>query len=153
MDRGAGRTDSKAFHEIQGMATLALDEYRAFVGRHGRITPDNLHEYRLQCKRFRYTAELAGDTPEVNDLVETWKTVQDAIGEWHDYLTLTEFADKVLGKSAVRSKLRQIKQAKYEASCEAVKAAERKLITESVPKKKPRDAGTNISEPFAVANG
>lgn len=128
------------FREISGMQTLALDEYRAFVKRHGPISPQNLHEYRLECKRFRYTAELAGETPEVNDLIETWKGVQDIIGEWHDYLTLSEVAEDVLGDSPVLTALRTLTDKKYSESLDAVQKAEHKLIAEPVPKKKPRKA-------------
>jgi CHAD domain-containing protein len=98
-----------------------------------------LHEYRLQCKRFRYTAELAGDTPGAQELVDTWKKVQDVIGEWHDYLTLSELAQELLGDSSLYSSLVEVRDNKYAASLEAVVETERKLIGESpMLKKQPR---------------
>jgi CHAD domain-containing protein len=137
-----GNKEIATFHPIDGMTTLALDEYRAFVQRHGKITPDNLHEYRLECKRFRYTAELAGETPEVNALVEIWKGVQDVIGEWHDYLTLTQLAEDVLGDSPAVATLQEMTHKKYQESFSAIENAERKLIVEAVPKKKPHQASS-----------
>jgi CHAD domain-containing protein len=130
--------EPEIFHPVKGMTTLALDEYRAFVQRHGKISSDNLHEYRLECKRFRYTAELAGEIPEANALIEAWKAVQDVIGEWHDYLTLTEIAEKILDGSPVVTSLRGLTDKKYSESCSAVASTERKLIGQRVLKKAPR---------------
>jgi CHAD domain-containing protein len=135
-----GNKEMATFHPMDGMTTLALDEYRAFVQRHGKIRPDNLHEYRLECKRFRYTAELAGETPEVKSLVEIWKGVQDVIGEWHDYLTLAQLAEDVLGDSPLVATLQELTRKKYQESFSALENAERKLIVQPVPKKKPRQA-------------
>src|SRR6185312_6819395 len=103
-------------HPIKGMAPLALNQYRAFVQRRAELSPENLHQYRLECKRFRYTAELGGDSPETNKLVDTWKKVQDSIGDWHDYLTLAEIAGETLGDSALHSALVSRRDAKYEAA-------------------------------------
>ncbi|MBV9072237.1 MAG: CHAD domain-containing protein [Acidobacteria bacterium] len=132
--------EDRAFHPIEGMTTLALDEYRAFVERHGKISRKNLHEYRLACKRFRYTAELAGENAEAVAMLEIWKGVQDSVGEWHDYLTLTDVADDTLGKSSIRTQLRKLTEKKYKASCDIIQAAERKLIGGAAPKKGPRSA-------------
>jgi len=134
------KLDAKAeSHPIPGMETLALDEYRAYVERRGPLSLDNLHEYRLQCKRFRYTAELAGDSPGAQELVDTWKNVQDVIGEWHDYLTLSELAQELLGNSGLHSSLVELRDKKHAASIGAVEETERKLIGKSpVLKKQPR---------------
>jgi len=126
-------------HPIEGSAQLALQEYRAFVQRRGRLSAENLHEYRLECKRFRYTAELSGETPEGETLIAAWKGVQDVIGEWHDYLTLSEVAQSVLGDSLLHTKLLERTQEKYRESLRAVSKCERKLraSTRGVPKKEP----------------
>jgi CHAD domain-containing protein len=134
--------DEKAeSHPIAGMHTLALDEYRAYIERRGPLSLDNLHEYRLQCKRFRYIAELAGDTPGALELVHAWKNVQDVIGEWHDYLTLSELAQELLGNSELYSSLVELRDKKQAKSIAAVEDTERKLMGKSpVLKKRPRRA-------------
>jgi CHAD domain-containing protein len=134
--------DEKAeSHPIAGMHTLALDEYRAYIERRGPLSLDNLHEYRLQCKRFRYIAELAGDTPGALELVHAWKNVQDVIGEWHDYLTLSELAQELLGNSELYSSLVELRDKKQTKSIAAVEDTERKLMGKSpVLKKRPRRA-------------
>lgn len=123
------------------MAALALQEYRAFVLRRGKLTAENLHEYRLACKGFRYTAELAGEDRKAQELAKVWKGVQDVIGEWHDYLTLTEVAEKVLGNLRLQALLEQRTAKNYRESLRAVERTERKLAEpEAVPKKEPETA-------------
>ena len=140
LDEPLQRTEPTTARPVSGLHTLALDEYRAFVQRNGVITPENMHDYRLQCKRFRYTAELAGDDDGAEELMQGWKTVQDVIGEWHDYLTLSQLANKVLGRSSVYEALIAARDKKYAAARNAVEALERKLIVqpEPIPKKRPR---------------
>jgi CHAD domain-containing protein len=127
---------------IAGTAELALKEYRAFVQRRAPLSAENLHEYRLECKRFRYTAELAENTPAVESLIATWKGVQDVIGEWHDYLTLSETARTVGGNSSVHTRLLEHTRKKYRESLRAVARCERKLGRSAVrvPKKEPMRA-------------
>jgi CHAD domain-containing protein len=136
---------SGASGSIPEMDTLALDEYRAFVRRRGILSPENLHEYRLECKRFRYMAELSQENGNANALIEGWKAVQDVIGDWHDYLTLSELAEEVLGDSSVHSALTQLAKKKYAESQREIAALEHKLIgsRNSFVKKSPRRAQSN----------
>lgn len=141
------QTQNNQPSSIPGSTKLALQEYRSFVQRRGPLSPENLHEYRLECKRFRYTAELAGETPEGEALIATWKAVQDVIGEWHDYLTLSGMAERVLGDSRLHAKLVNRRQKKYQQSLRAIGKCEQKLLrTRSrVPKKEPRRARVSAS--------
>src|SRR5690348_3341881 len=129
-------------HPIEGSPELALQQYRAFVQRRGRLSAENLHEYRLECKRFRYTAELAGETPQGRILIAAWKGVQEVIGEWHDYLTLSDVARNVVGDSSLLSRLVELTQKKYRQSLRAVSKCEQKLLVKAgrVPKKEPARA-------------
>jgi CHAD domain-containing protein len=134
------------------MAALALQEYRAFVLRRGKLTAENLHEYRLACKGFRYTAELAGEDRKAQELAKVWKGVQDVIGKWHDYLTLTEVAEKVLGNSRLQALLEQRTAKNYRESLRAVERAERKLAEpEAVPKKEPEAARAGGRTPVSAS--
>ncbi len=72
---------------------------------------ETLHELRLELKHVRYAAEAAGDVGA--EMVALLKPVQDAIGDWHDWWTLVETADQVLGPlpghplmTILRSKMR-----------------------------------------------
>ena len=80
------------------------------------ITSDNIHSYRTSCKRIRYVAEMAGSSPESKRVVGLLKRVQDSIGDWHDWLTLTVTAEELFSHSldsAMVSALRNIANAKF----------------------------------------
>jgi CHAD domain-containing protein len=59
-----------------------------------RLDRKNLHRYRLGIKEFRYALELAQDPDET--LLEALRQTRDAIGEWHDWCGLENFACKLL---------------------------------------------------------
>src|SRR5215813_283895 len=132
---------------VAGSTKLALQEYRSFVHRRGPLSPENLHEYRLECKRFRYTAELSEESSGGETLIATWKAVQDVIGAWHDYLTLSDVAQRVLGDSRLHAKLVDRRQKKYQESLRAIAKCEQKLLGARgrVPKKEPKRARLSTS--------
>lgn len=63
----------------------------------GPLTEDVLHQYRILVKRARYTAEFAPKSAESTRFIAQLKLLQDAIGNWHDWLTLTHTAAGRLG--------------------------------------------------------
>jgi CHAD domain-containing protein len=85
------------------------------------FTPRTLHQFRVQCKKTRYLAELlAGNAA----LLEQLKTIQDAIGDWHDWLTLTQSAAKIASPTEVSllAHLENVSQAKF---TEAIRTSRR----------------------------
>jgi CHAD domain-containing protein len=83
-----------------------------------------LHQYRIIGKRARYLAELAIDDAATSRLIAELKKMQDVIGDWHDWLKLTQRAEKLLGSSrdsALVAMLRNVTQAKFHQSSDAVK--------------------------------
>jgi len=77
----------------------ALERFAAVVKRHATLGEANLHQFRMDCKRVRYLAEMAGEGPKVNEVIAQLKRIQDSIGAWHDWLTLTATAERVLSPS------------------------------------------------------
>lgn len=63
---------------------------------------DALHTYRMEGKHARYLAEMAGDVHEAVTLIAPLKRTQDALGDWHDWYTLSRTAAKVLDDAAPR---------------------------------------------------
>ena len=63
----------------------------------GLPTEELVHQYRLLAKRARYAAEFAAKSPESAQFIAQIERVQDALGDWHDWLTLTQSAAKRLG--------------------------------------------------------
>jgi CHAD domain-containing protein len=94
----------------------ALDKFAALVKQRPTLTEGNLHDFRMDCKRVRYLAEMAGDSPKAAAAIEQLKRIQDSIGVWHDWLTLTATAESVLSRSEqvpLLSALRASTRSKY----------------------------------------
>jgi CHAD domain-containing protein len=63
----------------------------------GPVTEELLHRYRIVVKWARYAAEFASKSAESQQFIAQLKRLQDAVGNWHDWLTLTQTATKRLG--------------------------------------------------------
>jgi CHAD domain-containing protein len=86
------------------------------------LKPARLHELRIKLKLLRYQSELAAETPEQKNLVEKLKSVQDCIGEWHDWEMLAESAENQFGdrlSCALLVEIQSLLTAKYSAACSA----------------------------------
>lgn len=102
---------------------LTLNKLAQLARDHAPLTEKTLHQYRIIGKRARYIAELAGQDPEAKRVVDLLKHMQDVIGDWHDWLKLTEKAQEILGEvrdSALVAMLRNVTQAKFRQSLDAV---------------------------------
>jgi CHAD domain-containing protein len=80
------------------------------------LTEEVLHRYRIAGKRARYVVELAGNKPAAKHVSTQLKHMQDLIGDWHDWLQLTERAEKLFGgaqDSPLVSELRNVTRAKF----------------------------------------
>jgi len=87
------------------------------------LTEKILHSYRITGKRVRYVAELAGDVPEAKRMLEILKSMQDALGYWHDWLMLTQSAEELFGDApdcALISALRNLTRAKFRHAMQVV---------------------------------
>jgi CHAD domain-containing protein len=79
-------------------------------------TDKALHSYRISAKHARYLAELAPSSPAAKTFIQELKRAQDAMGEWHDTLKLSQRAEKLFGSvrdSALVSALQNIARAKF----------------------------------------
>jgi CHAD domain-containing protein len=63
----------------------------------GPVTEEVLHQYRIAVKRARYAVEFAPKSAAATQLIAQLKRLQDAVGNWHDWLTLTQTAAQRLG--------------------------------------------------------
>jgi CHAD domain-containing protein len=100
------------------------------------LTEKTLHEYRIIGKRARYLAEFACDGPDRKRVVDQLKHMQDVIGEWHDWLKLSEKAEEILGgvrDSPLVAMLRNVTQAKFRQSLEAVRELRTTFPTDAHP--------------------
>ncbi|MGO8793413.1 MAG: CHAD domain-containing protein [Candidatus Sulfotelmatobacter sp.] len=63
------------------------------------VTEPLLHQYRILSKRARYAAEFAGKSQEAQKFIVDIKHLQDVLGDWHDWFTLTRTATAHLGET------------------------------------------------------
>jgi CHAD domain-containing protein len=88
-----------------------------------RINPEGapfteglMHQYRIAAKRARYAAEFAPASSESARFIAMLKRIQDALGDWHDWLTLTQTASNHLGDvrdSSLVAELHNVTGAKF----------------------------------------
>ena len=113
------------------LLSAALDKFAAAVKRRPTLTEENLHAFRIDCKRARYLAEMAGEGPGVTEAIAQLKGIQDSIGAWHDWLTATATAKSVLsptGQVPLLSALRTSTRAKYLEALRITAGAKRTLL-------------------------
>lgn len=141
----------------------ALRKFKELVDGYPQLTDKTLHNFRIECKRIRYLAEMSGETPEAERGVSALKSIQDAIGEWHDWLTLTEIANEVLpnGTSPLMAALRTQTKSKFNAAIRVTAEAKERLLAlgstaaaaSEVPRREPTTSGSGGSRADVVSVG
>ncbi len=134
----------------QRFLVAALDKFAAVVKQHPALSDGNLHNFRMGCKRVRYLAEMAGEGPRVAAVIEPLKRIQDAIGVWHDWLTLAATAESVLspsGQAPLLSALRASTRSQYLEALRITADAQRALLELRESK---RTAGKPVSRSAPV---
>ena len=79
---------------------VALEEFVRATDAMPLLDAENLHDFRKATKKARYVAESATEKGPYSSVAKALKRVQDAIGEWHDWLCLFEEGGTALGKDA-----------------------------------------------------
>jgi len=122
----------------------------------GFPTEELLHQYRLLVKSARYAAEFASKSPESARFIADIERVQDALGDWHDWLTLTQSAAKRLGdvrQSSLVAALHNVTGAKFRNAVTSLSASrvlfsatkERKTMQDGTRKRQSRTSETAAS--------
>ena len=81
--------------DFPGALETAYDSFVRLAKKNETLSENGLHQYRIQGKRARYVAELAGNEAQARAFVSRLKTMQDVLGEWHDWLTLAQAVAKL----------------------------------------------------------
>ncbi len=98
------------------------------------LTEAVLHQYRILSKRARYAAEFATPSQEAEQFIAELKRIQDASGDWHDWLTLTQTANQNLGdvrESPLVAELHNVTGAKYRHAVAVLSQMRSKRETDS----------------------
>jgi CHAD domain-containing protein len=116
------------------------------------VTEAMLHQYRILTKRARYAAEFAAPAADAASLIAELKLIQDALGDWHDWLTLRQNATADLGdprESPLVAELHNVTGAKYRRAVAALATMRSKMsdnkptdmpVPPRVPAKAPQQA-------------
>jgi CHAD domain-containing protein len=90
------------------------------------LSADLLHRLRIAVKRARYAAEFAPPSVEAGQLIAQLKRLQDTLGHWHDWLTLTNAATDRFGdlrESALVAAVHNVTRGKFRLAVAAVAAS------------------------------
>jgi len=79
---------------------VALEDFVRAADTMPSLDAENLHDFRKATKKARYVAEAGAEGKQLSSVAKALKRVQDAIGEWHDWLCLAEDARVALGQHA-----------------------------------------------------
>jgi CHAD domain-containing protein len=79
---------------------VALEDFVRACDAMPLLHVENLHDFRKATKKARYVAEMGAEGQRQSGVAKALKRVQDAIGEWHDWLCLGEEAKAALGQDA-----------------------------------------------------
>jgi CHAD domain-containing protein len=131
LKRAAGRFDLKTSRDPLAVAKAMLET----VDRAGApLTETVLHQYRILSKRARYAAEFANPSPQADQFIAQLKRIQDASGDWHDWLTLTQTANQHLGdvrESPLVAELHNVTGAKFRRAVAVLSQMRGKQVADS----------------------
>jgi CHAD domain-containing protein len=114
-------------------ARLELSGLSSGFGGPETLKPSVMHGLRIQIKKMRYLAELGEASAEQGTFLNELKSVQDALGAWHDWEALAKTAEHQFGDRVNCPLLVEV-QALLAAKYLAAKAAVTRLLsTHSIP--------------------
>jgi CHAD domain-containing protein len=123
LKRGAKEVRPETSRDALSVARSMLNEV---VRPAGPVSEDLLHRYRGMVKRARYAAEFAPKSAEATQFIAQLKRLQDAVGNWHDWRTLTQAAAKRLGdvnQSSLVAALHNVTGGKFRHAVSALSAS------------------------------
>lgn len=126
----------------------------SFVNQSGPVSEKILHRCRIEGKKIRYVAELT-DNPCAERIIDELKRMQDALGDWHDWLTLNATVAKLLSDDAnspLRAAISNISRAKYRDVVQAVANSKATLAKKPVADLRSTNAAVRSASVPAIAD-
>jgi CHAD domain-containing protein len=111
---------------------LALEDYLRLMDAMPLLDKENLHDFRKGAKKARYVAESDEHDSAAGTMAKAIKRVQDAIGDWHDWMVVAEEAHEALGKDGalLQADLEARAQHAYERALHITSTAGRRFSGE-----------------------
>jgi len=103
--------------------TVAKQILRTAIPGDGRVSEEVLHQCRLAVKRARYAAEFSANTAQTRRFISELQGLQDVLGNWHDWMTLTDTAVQHFGEvnqSSLVAALHSVTRGKFRSAVEAI---------------------------------
>jgi len=120
LKRAAGEVDFTTLHDPLALAQQMLV---SAAPPNGQVNDESLHQWRLAVKRARYAAEFAPKSAQKTQFITQLKRLQDTLGHWHDWLTLTDTAVEQFGEinhSSLVAALHNVTRGKFRQAVDAV---------------------------------
>jgi CHAD domain-containing protein len=119
---------------------LALEDYLRLMDAMPLLDKENLHDFRKGAKKARYVAESDEHDCAAATMAKAIKRVQDAIGDWHDWVVVAEEAHEALGKDGalLQAELGSRAQHAYERALHITSTAGRRFSGEWQASRSPR---------------
>ncbi len=119
------------------------------------LGPGNLHAYRLEVKRLRDVLEMADtDSGKQKPFIQELKLVQGAIGQWHDWVELSEIAHDVLRHArgcTMLHKIEETAQTKYREALKVTQQMRRRYLLPSPGKRQQKSKKSKPGATLAPA--
>jgi CHAD domain-containing protein len=108
---------------------------------------ENLHDFRKATKKARYVAEAGAEGG--SSVAKALKRIQDAIGEWHDWLCLGEEAQAALGQDApeLTAAFQREIERHFAAALKTTQSLRGRLLGEWMAAELPRKRPTGTAAP------
>lgn len=133
-------------------ARTALEAFARLSMQMRHLDAGNLHDFRKGAKKARYMAEAGDGNARAGAVGAALKRLQDAIGDWHDWLMLGDEAQSVLEADGVEltAEIERRRDAQFDEAMKLVGRMRGRLMGEWLatgPGKGARSAGAGVSHP------
>ncbi len=126
---------------------VALEDFVRAADAMPLLHGENLHDFRKATKKARYVAEAGADGD--GSVAKALKRIQDAIGEWHDWLCLGEEAQAALGQDApeLTAAFQREIERHFAAALKTTQSLRGRLLGEWMAAKLPRKRPSRAASP------
>jgi CHAD domain-containing protein len=110
-------------NSLRDPLTVAKQILNAAIPADGPVSEETLHQCRLAIKRARYAAEFSTNTAQTRRFISELQRLQDVLGNWHDWMTLTDTAVQHFGEvnqSSLVAALHSVTRGKFRNAVEAI---------------------------------